>query len=170
MNQHGSRGSIGKPPPVKHLLRLTGSQKTPSAIHPGLHPGMIVITVSPSRRIHLPCRNPHTAQRRYQKDRLFPAPPASAYNHCLRTDRPPVGGSIGSLAGTPVIDPFYSLLQRIIPNHGLQHFIEPAPAVCQGLTVHPVAEHIVQKHFLGKLSGPQIFFPEKKSMLHIIVK
>ena len=62
VHKHAARGRRIEPRQIEHGFGLTSSQEVPSAVHPGFHPGMIVVGVRPSRGIHLACRDAHGTQ------------------------------------------------------------------------------------------------------------
>ena len=71
-DQHGPRGGGGKPPPVRGLLRLTGSHVPPPGPVPELHPGVVVVAVGPAGGVDLPGRDAHRPESRRQEGGLLP--------------------------------------------------------------------------------------------------
>ena len=62
VHEHPTGSRCIEPPKVEHRLRFAGSQEMPLAIHPGFHPGMIVIGVAPSGGIDLACGNAYRTE------------------------------------------------------------------------------------------------------------
>ena len=73
MHQHSSTCRCIEPSEIKHWLRLARTKEVPLAIDPSFYPGMVAVSVSPTRSIHLTCRNTDCSKSCNQKSRLFAA-------------------------------------------------------------------------------------------------
>ena len=58
MDKKRSGGGTGEPALIKNLFRLTCTEEVPFSIYINFHPGMVIITVCPSRCIYLAGRVP----------------------------------------------------------------------------------------------------------------
>ena len=53
VHQHTARSRLVEPAQIENGLGLAGAEEIPFAVYPGLHPGVVVVGVSPARRVNL---------------------------------------------------------------------------------------------------------------------
>ena len=123
MDKKRSGGGAGEPALIKNLFRLTCTEEVPFSIYINFHPGMVIITVCPSRCIYLAGRDSNTPEGGYRKSRFFSAASFSGFIQCHRRYGSPVRCLVGAVFRTPVVDlkrcffraqPAYSVDQLII--------------------------------------------------------
>ena len=102
MNHHGPGRRICKPSVIQGR-RFACAEKIPYALMPDFHPGMIVVTVGPFRRVYLSGRNSDTPHRVHCKHGFFSAPSVSSAVYGQGGQRPVVAAVIGSFLGAPVV-------------------------------------------------------------------
>ena len=146
---------------------------------PDFHPGVIVVTVGPFRRVYLSGRNSDAPHRVHCKHGFFSASSVSSAVYGKCGQRPVVAAVIGGFLGAPVIY-FYSgilsisLCQQseiIVLFYKTMYFRrEKSPAGSDLLLIYPVVKNIVQVDHLRKLSDRLIFSPYLYAVFRVIKK
>ena len=113
----------------------------PFAVRPGLHPGVIVIRMRPSRSVHLPCGNAHRPEGGHKKSGLLPAPSVGSPDRCQRGACSGVRRLINRLLMTPVVDLENRLLHGKILHPWSKFPEEHRSGSVQILIVHPHRKH-----------------------------
>ena len=103
MHQHSPTGRSIEPSQIQNRLRLTGSEEIPMSIRPCFYPGMIIIRMRPTRRIHLTRRNTNRPESSYRKCRLFTTTPIRRLDGCQWRTGTRITRTIDYFLMTPVI-------------------------------------------------------------------
>ena len=162
VHHHGLGGRRGKPAGVHAHLRLTGAHVMPGTIHPGFHPGMVVIAVGPEWHIDLPGRDPAGAQRAHQQHRLLAAASEPAPDNGQRIGCAYVRGRVGGLFKAPAVHFLRRLCHALSPDPLLQRVMDAPVVKDQILIVDPRKEHKGQEYRIGDF--PAVFAPHHFSM------
>ena len=154
--QHGPGGRSRKPPAVQTVSRLASPEKVPFSVAPGLHPGVVVVTVSPPGSSHLPGRDPQASQSCGHERRLLTAPSRPGPEHGQRILGAGEGGLVGGIFSAPAVGLHNGVVHALSLDPPLQPVIEKPSGIRNVLVVNPVVKHIVGKQLLRHLSpiGP----------------
>jgi len=153
MQQQGPGCRRCEPAPVQSLLRLAGSQKMPAAIHPDLHPGVVVVAVGPAGGVDLPGGDAHGPVGVDGKGGFLAAAAKAAAPGGGCGNRAVIRQPVCYLTGVPIIHPDGGLIFRQTGQEGRQLIIHSPAAVGQLLLVDPGMEHIVQENVLRQVGG-----------------
>ena len=110
MQQHRTANRGVEPRHVEAWLRLAGTQEIPFAIHPGLHPGMVVVGMRPAGGIDLAGRDADGTQGSNAQHALLATTSRTRCHCCQRAGSAGIGGLIGSLLVTPMVDFQYGII------------------------------------------------------------
>ena len=167
-DHHGPGCCIGKPALVQNSFWLAGSQIMPVAIAPDLYPGVVVITVGPSRHIHWSCRDSGTSHYIYHKDGFLTTAAYTASVNFQCGAGTHVRSLVHHFSRTPVIDLQCSFHHGLPLDLILYFFPEIGTAWFDLFIICPMKKHVIQKIKLWIILYIRGIFPEIDSLLHIV--
>jgi len=154
VDEHRPAHRLAEPRQVQLRLRLAGAQVMPGAVHPRLHPGVVVVGVGPARRVTLAGGNPGGPERRDREHRLLAAAPVTGADGRERR----AGARVGALVDHPLVAPVVDLEHRLpqgepgdaVPELGVHVLAEGV----EGLVVHAQRQDEVAEQRVGDLRPP----------------
>ncbi len=167
VHQHTARGRTVEPPEIQCRFRLAGTEKIPAAVCPGLHPGMIVVRMGPTRRIDLTGRNAHGPQRGNRKRGLLTTTARSRTHRGQRRRSAGVRGAVGHILVAPVVH-FQHGIVHGKPGHPLsQLFIADRPEGIEVLVVDAHRQHEMPPFPFRDRSSPWQFPAGSQGGFHL---
>src|SRR3712207_259544 len=153
---------------IELCRRLACSEEVLRPISPDLYPGVIVVGMSPSRRIDLSGRDPHRTQSRGSKGRLLAASSESALHRSQRATRTSIRWLVGHVFVAPMVHFQSSLRHREPLNSRFQLFIKSCTEGVQLLIVHTQRQDEVAKQMVGQILAPWHLLLRTERCTHLI--
>ena len=168
MHHHTACGWNGKPRHVEFGVGLAGTEIVPLAVHPYLHPCVVVVGVCPARGVALSGGDAHGAQCRNQKRGfLATASVAGAYGG-QRRGGAYVAGTVGHFFVAPVVN-LQSCIVHLHPFHSVFQFVEDKHAGgVEVFVVHTIDKHEMAEHILRHRASPRKGVAGGKGIAHLL--
>ena len=157
VHQHAARGRCIEPAQIQHGFGFTGAQEVPLAVHPGLHPSVVVVGVCPPRGVDLACGDAHGAQRCHGKGALLAAAAYGGAHTAQWGRRASVRGAVGHVFVTPVVDFEHGLVHREATDTLAQFLVAHRAEAVQVFVVHPHGQDEMQPFPFGHAASPGHF-------------
>ena len=170
VHQHGTGSRRIEPGQIEHSLRLTGAQKVPLSVGPGLYPGMIVIGVSPAGRVDLSGRNAHGTQGSHRERAFLTTAPIGRPEGGKRSRGAAVGRLVGDMLMTPMVDLQNGIIHTHAADTVLQFLVKDHARTVEMLIVHPDRQHKVAEEQVGHSVAPRHVAPGLETGAHILLK
>ena len=149
VQQQGAGHGAVEPGVVEGGRGLAGAHEMPFAVHPDLHPGMVVVGVGPARRVDLAGRDAGGAQGGHGQHGLLAAAADAPADRRHRRAGPPVGGLVGGLFVAPVVDLQGRLGEAHAPHPAAKRVGVDGAEIIEGLVVHAERQHEMPELPLG---------------------
>ena len=167
VHQHATGSRLVEPAEVEHRLGLAGSEEVPPAVHPGLHPGMIVVGVRPARCVHLAGRDADGAECRDGEGALLAATPDGGTQRVHRRRGAAVAGLVADVLVAPVVDLEHSAVHRLALHALLQLVVVDDAEGVEVLVVDTQGQDEVPPLPAGDLRAPGHLAPGLQGDLDI---
>ena len=149
VEQQGAGDRAVEPGVVEGGRGFAGAHEMPLAVHPDLHPGVVVVGVGPARGIDLAGRDAGGAQGGDGQHGLLAAAADAPADRGHRGARPAVGGLVGGLFVAPVVDLQGGFGQAHAPDPGAERIGIDGAEVVQAFVVDAERQHEVPELPLG---------------------
>ena len=170
MHQHTTICRSIEPTEVQYRFRFASTQEIPLTIYPSFYPSMVVVSMCPTRSIHLTSRNTNRTESCYGESRFFTTTSVSSLYRCQRRAGTRVRWSINHLFMTPVIHFQYRIVQRKILYSILQLFIKYLTAIVQILIVHTDRKYKVTEFTFRNQLAPRHFLLCLQCVINVFQK
>ena len=170
MHQHSTISRSIEPTQIQNRFRFASTQEIPLSVYPSFHPSMVVVSVCPTRSVHLASRNTYWTQSCYRKSRFFTTTAISSLYRCQRRTCTRVWWSINHLFMTPVVHFQNRIMQRKVLHTVFQLFIEHLTAIVQILIIDTDWENEMTEFAFWNQLTPRHFFFCLQRIINIFQK
>ena len=158
MHQHTTISRSIEPSEVEDRFRFASTQEIPLTVYPSFYPSMIIVSMRPTRSIHLTGRNTYRTQSGYSKCGFFTTTAVCGLYRSQRRTCTGIRRCIHHLFMTPVVHFQYRIMQGKVLYTVFQLFVENLTAVVQIFIVHTDWKHKVTEFAFWNQFPPRHFF------------
>ena len=155
VHQHAAIGGSVEPSQVEYGLRLASAEEIPFTVHPGLYPRVVIVSMRPTRRVHLARRNANRTKRGDGEGRLLTTTSIGGLHRSQRRTGTCVRRCVDDLLVAPVVHFQHGVVQGEVLDALFQLGVEYRTALVQVLVIYPHGQYEVAEDFLRDAVAPR---------------
>ena len=159
VHQHSAVSRPIEPCQIKNRLRLASAKEIPLTIHPCLYPCVVIVSMRPTRRVHLARRNANRTKRGDGEGRLLTTTSIGGLHRSQRRTGTCVRRCVDDLLVAPVVHLQHGVVKREILYPLFQLGVEHRTALVQVLVIHPHGQHEMAENILRDTLPPRHLLP-----------
>ena len=170
VHHHRACGGIGEPAHIEFGIGLAGPEEPPFAIHPNLHPGVVVVAVRPTRGVALAGGNAHGTEGRHREGALLTATPVRGLQRGQRRRCSRISRLIINIFVAPMVHLQGGIIHTHVLDAVLQLVEDVRPRGIQILIVHAIDDHEMTEDVVGDALPPRKGVPRFHGHLHLLLE